>query len=268
MRAAVGQLELAAPHPGRAGERAALVTEQLALDQLGWNRGAVDLDERPRRERALAVDVRGEQLLAGSRFAGQQHAGVGPRDLRGLVDHVAERVAPADHLRRVADQLPEPLVLALQIRSLDRVLDHEEHAVAGQRLLQEVERAGSRRLDRVADRAVTGDHDHRRGIVALLQRAQDVDAVAVGKAHVEQVQVGPARGAMRLKLGDRSADRHAVALALEDQPQRRTDVRLVVDDDDAVFALHARTPSGESHGPAEAGHYVRRASLAPPAGPL
>ena len=69
---------------GGAGERAALVAEQLALDQLGGNRRAVDLDERPRRERALAVDVRGQQLLAGARFAGEQHAGVGPRHLRRL----------------------------------------------------------------------------------------------------------------------------------------------------------------------------------------
>ena len=62
--AAVGQLELAAPHAGGAGECAALVAEQLALDQLGGNRRAVDFDERARGERALAMDVRGQQFLA------------------------------------------------------------------------------------------------------------------------------------------------------------------------------------------------------------
>ncbi len=46
-RAAVRQLELAAAVGHRAGERAAHVTEQLALDQLLGNRGAIDLDERP-----------------------------------------------------------------------------------------------------------------------------------------------------------------------------------------------------------------------------
>ena len=35
MRAAVGQLELAAAHPGRAGEGPLLVAEQLAFEQLG-----------------------------------------------------------------------------------------------------------------------------------------------------------------------------------------------------------------------------------------
>ena len=63
--AAVGQLELAAPERRRTGERPLLMTEQLALDQLGRDRGAVDFHERTGGKRALAVDVRGQQLLAG-----------------------------------------------------------------------------------------------------------------------------------------------------------------------------------------------------------
>ena len=121
----------------------------------------------PRRERALAMDVRRQQLLAGARLAGQQHAGVGSRDLRRLLHRAPERRARADHPRRVADQLAEALVLALQVRPLERVLHDEQHAVAGERLLEEVERAAARRLDRVADRAVPGDHHHRRRVVAL-----------------------------------------------------------------------------------------------------
>ena len=45
-RALVGQLELADLLLGRPGERALLVAEQLALDQLLGDRGAVHLDER------------------------------------------------------------------------------------------------------------------------------------------------------------------------------------------------------------------------------
>ena len=48
-RAAVGQLELADALLQRAGERALLVAEQRALDQLARNRGEVDGDERRRR---------------------------------------------------------------------------------------------------------------------------------------------------------------------------------------------------------------------------
>ena len=55
-RAAVGRLEHAAPLGHRAGERAALVAEQLALDQLLGNRRAVDLDERAVPPAAARVD--------------------------------------------------------------------------------------------------------------------------------------------------------------------------------------------------------------------
>ena len=83
---------------------------------------------------------------------------VGSRHLRRLVNGVLERRASADHPRAVADQLAKTLVLALQLGTLDRVLDDEEHAVARERLLQEVERAATGRLDRIADRSVPGDH--------------------------------------------------------------------------------------------------------------
>ena len=45
-RAAVGQLEPADPLADGAGERALLVAEQLALEQAGRNRGAVQLHKR------------------------------------------------------------------------------------------------------------------------------------------------------------------------------------------------------------------------------
>src|SRR4030095_10092994 len=55
-RAAVGELDPAALALGRAGERALLVAEQLALEQLLAERRAVDRHERARRARALGVD--------------------------------------------------------------------------------------------------------------------------------------------------------------------------------------------------------------------
>jgi hypothetical protein len=50
-RALVGLLELADLPIGGAGERALFVAEQLRLDQLVGNRGAVDLHEGPSRRR-------------------------------------------------------------------------------------------------------------------------------------------------------------------------------------------------------------------------
>ena len=159
------------------------------------------------------------------------------------VERAAERVAPADHLRRVADQLAEALVLALQVRSLERVLDHEQHAVAGERLLEEVEGAAARGLDRVADGAVAGDHHHRRGIVALLER-RAARRCRCRRAAARRAGTGR-RGPGRAAAWNSATEPQIVtrvALALEDQPQRQADVRLVVDDDDAMFAGHARRP--------------------------
>ena len=51
---------------GGAGEGAALVAEQLALDQLARDRRHVDRDERPAAPLAVIVQRAGDQLLAGA----------------------------------------------------------------------------------------------------------------------------------------------------------------------------------------------------------
>ena len=80
-RAAVGQLDLAVGGLDRAGERALLVAEQLALEQVLGDRRAIDGDEL-----ALAaarfVNRAGEQFLAGAAGAEQHHRDVGRRRAR------------------------------------------------------------------------------------------------------------------------------------------------------------------------------------------
>ena len=86
-RAAVGGLELAFAARDGAGEGAALVAEQLALDQLAAERGAVHLDQRLAAARAAVVQRVGHQLLAGAALAADQHGDVGVGDLGdGLED--------------------------------------------------------------------------------------------------------------------------------------------------------------------------------------
>ena len=128
--AAVGQFELPAAQAGRAGERSLFVAEQLAFEQFGWDRGAIHLHERAGGERALAMDVSGQQLLAGSGFADQQHARVGPCGHGGLLHDALEDAAFADHLRPLSHQLAQPLIFAAQIGLLQGVLDGQQHAVA------------------------------------------------------------------------------------------------------------------------------------------
>jgi hypothetical protein len=65
------------------------------------------------------VDGAGDQLLAGAGLPGDEHGGVGRRDLLHLAEHGEERGAVADHLHEVvlaADLLLEVCVLALEAR--------------------------------------------------------------------------------------------------------------------------------------------------------
>ena len=77
-----------------------------------------------------------------------------------------------------------------QAPPLEGVAQHEEHAVALERLLHEVERAETGGLDRGRDRAVAGDHDHRQLGLALPQLGQDLEPVHARHLDVEQHGVG------------------------------------------------------------------------------
>src|SRR4029077_15767604 len=83
--AAVGDLELAAPVGDRAGEGAADVAAQLALDQLPGERRAVELDEGGGAAAAERVDGAPDQLLAGAVLAVDQDPAVGRRPHRHLL---------------------------------------------------------------------------------------------------------------------------------------------------------------------------------------
>ena len=79
-RALVRQLELAELLRVRVGERAALVAEELALEQRLGDGGAVQRDELLASARLPVVDGLGDQLLAGAALAGDQHGGLARRD--------------------------------------------------------------------------------------------------------------------------------------------------------------------------------------------
>ena len=68
--------------------------------------------------------------------------------MRGLLDGALEGGARADHPGRLADQLPQALVLLAQADLLERVLHRQQHPVPPERLLQEIEGAGARGLHR------------------------------------------------------------------------------------------------------------------------
>src|SRR5205823_12871219 len=100
--AAVRQLEPADATLARPGERPGLVAPQLAGDDARGESGRVDTHEQPVAARAELVDGAGDQLLARSRLAEDEHGAAGPRDLLDGEPHGAHRRAIAGQRAQVA----------------------------------------------------------------------------------------------------------------------------------------------------------------------
>ncbi len=90
--AARRELEASSPLRVRAGEGALLVTEELALEQVLGERGAVDRDEGPVGALAPAVDGVGRDLFPGPALAEQEHG-------RLRSGHLSERGHHLGHVR-------------------------------------------------------------------------------------------------------------------------------------------------------------------------
>ncbi len=80
-RTAVAQLELAESLGRGAGERAALMAEEFALDQVFRDRRAIDRNEALGCAMTVAVQRAGDQFLAGAALARDHHGGVARGEL-------------------------------------------------------------------------------------------------------------------------------------------------------------------------------------------
>ena len=127
-RASVGLLEAPAPQRLRAGEGTALVTEQLAFQQVFRNRCRVDGDERPVGARRVLVQRARYQLLARTRLAGDHHRHHALAQAANGAEHVLHRGRLAEHFGRFGHALfGDFLALALfdgaadQFNSLEQV---------------------------------------------------------------------------------------------------------------------------------------------------
>src|SRR5215468_2413213 len=258
-RTAIGQLELAAPSCHRAGEGAALVAEELGLDQLLGDGGAVHLHERAIGARGAGVYGPGHQLLARPAVAVDQHAARGGRGDVDLLAQLLDGCALAHDLLAPLHPLAQAPVLLLETGMLESPRGDQEGLLEGERLLDEVVGAQLGRLHRRLDGGVAGDHHHRRLGAALLHLREGLQPVHAGHPDVEEDEVrrivheAGQRFLRRARRGD------AVALVLEHAAQRALDEALVIHDED-VLARHqlalaevggstlaaARRPTGNS----------------------
>ena len=176
-RAAVGGLEEADLALVGAGERAALVAEQLALEQALGQRRAVELDQRPVAAAGALVDRLAHQLLADPGLAEDQHGH------RGVGDPLDQRVDPlhrgVEHDRRALGRrgARHPAGAQAGAQHADQGLDGG--AVVG---AQRGRRGG---LDVGGAREVEQALDRRRAVLAA-ELGQD-DQVVVARVLGDQV---------------------------------------------------------------------------------
>src|SRR5688500_6040684 len=127
-RSAMRALEGAFDTLDRARERAALMTEQRALDEAIGKGSAVQLDERLVATVALVVDRAGEQLFPRAALALQQDRSAGGRRHRDRLEYSPDGHAVANDLALVPELhhlAAERLVLATQAYELEGLVHRQ-----------------------------------------------------------------------------------------------------------------------------------------------
>jgi hypothetical protein len=233
--AAVRLLELPDLLLGRARERPLLVAEQLRLDQLLGNRGAVHLDEALRGPGAVAVDGPRHELLADAALAEQQHGGARRRGALHGLQHLHQAGAPSDDFVLRLHREPQFAVLVLERLLLQHVAQRHDDALAAQWLVEEVDCAGPDGIDGRGGRAVARDHHDGQRLVDGAQPAQHLHAVHARHLDVEQHQVRPFALRQLDAVLAVARPEELVVLVLEDHAQRVADRGFVVDHQDARF---------------------------------
>src|SRR6266850_2987841 len=118
-RAAIGELEAADAALQGTGEGTLHMPEQLALDQARGDCAAVHLHQRAVAAGAAVVNGAGDQLLAGSGLAEDEHAGIRRRHLLDLAERGAQgRARPDELLERM---LAANLLLQIDVLTYESV---------------------------------------------------------------------------------------------------------------------------------------------------
>ena len=224
------------------------MAEELRLEQLFGEAGAVQIDERSAGARRAVVDQVRVDALARARLPLDQYRRRHARDLR-------EELVEALHGGGDAGEAVDVgAVRAAQRLQLAARGDHPLHAgqrqrerVVVERLLQERLRAEAHRLDHAVERPLARHHDHRHGLGVHLEVVQQLQAGDVGEVDVEQRHVGRERGEGGARVTPVHRRAH-LPLAFEKRLEPGDDRGIVVDDQESI--AHVR----KSYRCAMAGH--------------
>ena len=95
----IALLEFADALHRRAGECAALVTEEFAFEQLFRNGGAIDREKRLLISIAVMINGAGNKLLARAAFTGDERGRIACGDLADKLENLLHRFAAADNAK-------------------------------------------------------------------------------------------------------------------------------------------------------------------------
>ena len=187
----MGQFEAAFALGNRPGERALLVAEKLAFNQVFRHGGAIDPDERGGGPGALPVKRPRHQFLARPALPGDQDGGLGAGDLADQQPQLFHRLAFAQQLVPgfILLRVAEVLVDLDQLVEVLRFLEDHLQLVGGIGLEHVVEGPVAHALHRRFHRAESGDDDDQRLLGMGLQFQQKLRAFAVGQADIQENEV-------------------------------------------------------------------------------
>ncbi len=231
--AAAGRLEVADFVADGAGERPAAVAEKLRFDQALRDGSAVDRHEWLAARDAVVVNRPGEQFLARTRLADQQHAAPDLGELGGRLEQLL-------HADRLADQIVKGRALgkllghhalgAHRVALLQGPFDFEQHVVELHRLEQVVVGPRAHGRHRVLHRAVGRQDNHRRLGQGLADVPQQLQPVHLRHTHVGEHQVHVLLEHDAVSRLAVAGLKHAVALVGEQFGQRLAQHLLVLGD--------------------------------------
>ena len=236
---------------GRAGERAAHVAEELALEERLDDRGAVDRDEPLRAARPQLVQRARDQLLARARLAGDERRPDVRRQAANQTEDVLHRRTAPDH--------------AAEFEPLREVAFHRQHLAAlrgfianrgkqvtktlqVERLGEVIERAELDRFHRAVDGGKAGHQDDLALRAHVANRAEHVEAGDAGHPQVEEDKFGRALAKLLHRLFTGGGRRHVEAFGERDRPNQGEDRAVIVDHEQpGALVLHFRVLPVRAH---------------------
>src|ERR1035437_6764232 len=192
-RAVDGFLEFAdALHCG-AGERAAFMAEEFALEQLFGNRGAIDRKKRLLATVAVMINRAGDEFLAGAAFTGDERGGVAGGHLTDELENLLHRLTATDDAEFVILGFEQRLIrhdLLHVVCGLERVGDDFLELQRVERLEQIIVGAELHRLNGRLRRAVGGHQNDEELRIGGADPAERFESVHTAHAHIHEHEVG------------------------------------------------------------------------------